>query len=270
MGLFNNERIDSLEQSVTALTEDLQKKDNQIESLFINLQELADELSKTKSENKQLEEKYNTFTTSITNTMTSLLQDLTQDIENIRNTETEDVVHINDSISRLRDWFNDYKIECSEHIVNIQGEINTEKEAKDLLLEDVKNLSDNLESSILQHKNTISKVSNDFMEEINLAKNQYEYAIKDIANTVNEINKRSNDADEEHNKQLELLRKSTDSLVAKCNELQKENARIIEEHKDMIARYEESIKKYKEHAEKMKNNVLKKMNMSNVFEVKEG
>lgn len=174
--MFNRERIESLEQSVATLTEELQKKDNQIESLFVNIQEIVNELNSAKEENIQLKDKYDMLTASIEETIDNLL----------------------------------YKLEDN---INMQ----------------------------------ISKLDED----------------------IKKLNKKSDKSDVEHNNQISLLYKSTDNLVKKCNELQSENEKIINEHNAMITKYEENIKAYQEQIEHMKNNILKKMNMDKMFEVKE-
>ena len=88
--------------------------------------------------------------------------------------------------------------------------------------------------------------------------------------SIDALEEKSDKADDEHNEEIKSLKQSIDALVKKCEELQNNNKELVKQHKEIIARYEESIKGYQEQTEHMKNNILKKMNMDNVFTVKEG
>ena len=52
--MFNGKKIESLEQSVTTLTEGLEKTNNMIEALFSNFEEVVEKLNDVQSENDKL------------------------------------------------------------------------------------------------------------------------------------------------------------------------------------------------------------------------
>ena len=54
--MFNGKKIESLEQSVTTLTEGLEKANNTIEALFSNFEEVVEKLNDVRSENDKLKE----------------------------------------------------------------------------------------------------------------------------------------------------------------------------------------------------------------------
>ena len=170
MGLFNTDRIDSLEQSVATLTEGLEKTNNTISGIFENLTEIA------------------------------------------------------------------------ENIQNLTGSF-----------EDNKKKLTALEDTTFSFIDGISKDLD-----------------KKLKNMVQNLEKKSDSSDEIHSNEIASLKQSIDALVTKCEELQNDNKELIRQHNEIVTRYEESIKGYREQTEHMKNNILKKMNMDNVFTVKEG
>lgn len=178
--MFNGKKIESLEQSITTLTEELNKSNETIKSLF-------DCLETVKAEKNELENKYNAFKKAFEDTY---------------------IVRIDRTLEEI-----------------------TEKSEKD--------------KSVLREE------------------------IRKVTEVIDELKGDSYKADEKHSTQIKSLIKSTDALVKKCEDIQLSNVQIMNQHNDMIKRYEQSIKEYAEQTQSMKNNILKKMNASNIISVVE-
>ena len=188
MGLFNTDRIDSLEQSVATLTEGLEKTNNTISGIFENLTEIAENIQNLTGSFEDNKKKL----TALEDTTFSFIDGISKDLD-----------------------------------TKIQDRIETVRKSMQELEQKLKNMVQNLE-------------------------------------------KKSDSSDEIHNNEIASLKQSIDALVTKCEELQNDNKELIRQHNEIVTRYEESIKGYREQTEHMKNNILKKMNMDNVFTVKEG
>lgn len=188
MGLFNTNRIDSLEQSVATLTEGLEKTKSSVDTLYTNLTEIVNKVNElTDSSNKTNE-----------------------NIESMNHENASSFKNMEESIITLKDNFGK---EIEEYTCSLEEKIKT---------------------------------------------------------SIDALEKKSDKADDKHNEEIKSLKQSIDALVKECEELQNNNKELVKQHEEIIARYEESIKGYQEQTEHMKNNILKKMNMDNVFTVKEG
>lgn len=206
--MFNNKKVESLEQSVATLTEGLDKANNTIDTLLDNIEELVEKLNNVQYEKNKFEDKYN---------------DLEEQLKNVC-----------ENYSELENKYNDF----------VNAFKNSYATRIDRTFEEMTAKSDKDRSALREE-------------------------IRKVTEIIDELKRKSDKADEKHSTQIEALTKSTDALVKKCEDIQLSNVQIMNQHNDMIKRYEESIKGYAEQTQVMKDNILKKMNISNVINVVE-
>ena len=213
--MFNGKKIESLEQSVTTLTEGLEKANNTIETLFSNFEGVVEKLNDVQSENNKLKEELKVIKE-----------------KDVEFAEKFDLACIKQT--ELLEKYNAFKKAFED---NYAARI-------DRTLEEMNEKSDKDKSAIREE-------------------------IKNVADVVVKLEKKSNNADKEHDELLAVLKDSNEKLIKKCEELQLSNVQIMNEHRDMIKRYEEDIKAYQAQTQNMKNNILKKMNANNIISVVE-
>lgn len=213
--MFNGKKIESLEQSITTLTEGLEKANNTIESLFSNFEEVVEKLNDVQSENNKLK----------------------------------------NEISELKKQ--DFGLAEKFNLVCIkQTELSEKHKAFKMAFEE-------------SYAARIDRTLEEMNEKSDKDKSAIREEIKNVADVVVKLEKKSNNADKEHDELLAVLKDNNERLIKKCDELQLSNVQIMNQHNDMIKRYEQSIKEYAEQTERMKNNVLKKMNANNIISVVE-
>ena len=172
--------------------------------------------------------------------------------------------------------FNKEKIQALEQsVATLTEELNSEKEAISNLLECLKKTNEYVDK-LQSEKDELAKNFSTYAEKVSeefkciyKANEQLASEIKEVSKELDELKDKSNNTDTEHSAQIKTLCDNNARLIAKCEELQLDNVKIMNQHNDMIKRYEESIKAYAKQTQVMKNNILKKMNANNIISVVE-
>lgn len=216
--MFDGKRINSLETSVTTLTEELEKANNTIEALFSNFEEVVEKLNDVQSENNKLK---------------------------------NEIKELNEILKEKDNKF-----------ANKLNKLFLEKEG-------LYKTCDDLKKSLNIYAGSVDKTIEEIEKKSEKDTDAFRNEIKNVADVVVKLEKKSNNADKEHDELLAVLKDSNEKLIKKCEELQLSNVQIMNEHRDMIKRYEEDIKAYQAQTQNMKNNILKKMNANNIISIVE-